>query len=147
MKKRILFLATVCFFYLLYWVAWSNQNIHLIEDTVVWAQYVLWALLWLVYGLLCLFVFITGRKMAIKHLKMEEINCDNKHIYPLSCFFCVGGLILYCATFRYFYFECIYWCAAVPTIYLAILETVSHFVRAGKLTRARRRKRHSTRRR
>lgn len=147
MKKRMLLLVAVCFFYLLYWFAWSNQDISITEDTVVWAQYVLWTLLWLTYGLLCFFVFITGHKMTIKHLRMERISCDNGHIYLLSRFFCVGGLILYCATFKYFYFECIYWCAAVPTMYLVILETVSHFVRAGKLSRVQRRRHHKKRRR
>ena len=135
MKKRMFLLVAVCFFFLSYWLAWSKQNIRLMEDTVVWAQYVIWTLFWLAYGGSCFFVFKTGHEMAIKHLQMEGIKCDNKHMYPLSGFFCVGGLILYCATFGYFYFGCTYWCAAVPTAYLIFLETFSHFVRASKLTR------------
>ncbi len=115
--------------YAMYWfVIVTRFNLGTMES------YVLWTLLWLGFGIISALVFDRGHKMAVDRLRSEGIQCNSKYRY-VPAYVCAIGLIGYYVAFRYFYFKSIYWCAAVPTVYLIFLETFSHFVRASKLTR------------
>lgn len=143
MKKiRFALFPTACVLYTLYWVAIVTRfNLGTMES------YVSWTVLWLSYGVLSGSVFNRGHEMAVEHLREEGIRYDNKYRYLPACVCAVVGLIAYYAAFRYFDFQDNPWGAVVPAAYLILMEVVSRFVWAGKLTRARRRKRHNTRRR
>lgn len=134
------FLTIVAAFYSIYWAI----SIH---ETGIMEGYIIpWLLLWVNYGVAVWTVFVDGHEAAVEHLRREGIRYNNKYRYLPAVFYAVAGLILYYVAFRYFDSQGIIWGAVVPAIYLIVVEVVSRFVWASKLSRARRRRRHKKRR-
>ena len=138
--KKMLF-PSACVAYTLYWVGIMTRfNLGTMES------YIIWTVLWLNFGVLSGSVFNRGHEMAVEHLREEGIRYNNKYRYLSACVCAVMGIIGYYAAFKYFDSQDNPWGAVAPAAYLILMEVVSRFVWAGKLSRVRRRKRHNIRR-